>query len=531
VYRVFLAEDEIVVREGIRNSVPWDSTPYSLVGEAPDGELALSIIKDVKPDILITDIKMPFMDGLALARLTKQMQPWVKIIIISGHDEFQYAKQAISIGVEEFLLKPVTAADLLATLDKVAALIDREKVALTDLAELRRRASSSAGLERERWLADFVAGLADPVEAIAAARRLGIDLVARGYLVAVAEFEPASGGGADLAAAKLAAKSLAEQRSDVVCFPLGVDRLALLIKGDGAEAPEETAYALGQEIKCRIEREGGCRVSVGIGAAADRISEVPRSYRQADAALKHLAETGQRHIVGIGDLRGFEAVDLIGMAGDPVGVRLAYVKRADVDGILDRYADLVGDRPASVGLLGYYLIGDLIVAASKLVEELGGDIRSALPGALGAAEVNGMLASSAGFRAGVRSILEGVIAFRDAKAAGRYRPMIEKALRYIDANFADPDISLHRVAAEAALSPNHFSTVFAQETGRNFIEHLTAVRIERAKQLLMTTDRRSADVAYDVGFGDPHYFSFIFKKCVGASPRDFRAASGAPPKA
>ncbi|GAB1483288.1 hypothetical protein MASR2M78_21040 [Treponema sp.] len=119
-YSVFLVEDEIVVREGIRDSIQWDQTSYVLAGEAPDGEMALSIIKDVKPDILVTDIKMPFMDGLALSRIVKKTLPWIKIIIISGHDEFQYAKEAISIGVEEYLLKPVSAKDMLASLDKVA---------------------------------------------------------------------------------------------------------------------------------------------------------------------------------------------------------------------------------------------------------------------------------------------------------------------------------------------------------------------------------------------------------------------------
>ena len=119
-YKVFLAEDEIVVREGIRNSIPWEKIPYTLIGEAPDGEIALSMIQDLKPDILLTDIRMPFMDGLALSRIAKKSLPWLKIIILSGHDEFQYAREAISIGVEEYLLKPVSVQDMIKALDKVA---------------------------------------------------------------------------------------------------------------------------------------------------------------------------------------------------------------------------------------------------------------------------------------------------------------------------------------------------------------------------------------------------------------------------
>jgi two-component system response regulator YesN len=185
-YKVFLVEDEIVVREGIRNNIPWEETPYALAGEAPDGEIALSLIQDIKPDILITDIRMPFMDGLALSRIVRKTLPWIKIIILSGHDEFEYAREAISIGVEEYLLKPVSSRDMLQTLDKIARRIDEEKEKLLSMEHLRRQVLSHADILRERWLQDFVSGKMPAAEAIEKGRELGIgDLVARSYTVAV----------------------------------------------------------------------------------------------------------------------------------------------------------------------------------------------------------------------------------------------------------------------------------------------------------------------------------------------------------
>jgi two-component system response regulator YesN len=105
--------------------------------------------------------------------------------------------------------------------------------------------------------------------------------------------------------------------------------------------------------------------------------------------------------------------------------------------------------------------------------------------------------------------------------------MILKAKRYIDENYSKPGLSLHTVASFVNVSPNHFSTVFSQEAGESFIEYLTCVRIDRAKQLLLSTQMKSADIAYSVGFNDPHYFSFIFKKNAGVTPRDFRAEKNA----
>jgi two-component system, response regulator YesN len=132
-YKVFLVEDEIVTREGIRDSVDWAAAGYEFCGEAPDGELALPLIRERRPETVITDIKMPFMDGLQLCRMLRETLPATKIIILSGHDEFRYAQEAIQVGVTEYLLKPIVPQDLLAALRKVAQQIDQEREASAQL--------------------------------------------------------------------------------------------------------------------------------------------------------------------------------------------------------------------------------------------------------------------------------------------------------------------------------------------------------------------------------------------------------------
>ena len=109
-YKVFFVDDEIVIREGIRNSVLWENTGFALAGEAGDGEIALSMLQDVKPDILVTDVRMPFMDGLELCRQVRHIMPWIYIVILSGYDDFSYAREAISLGVQDYLLKPILKA-------------------------------------------------------------------------------------------------------------------------------------------------------------------------------------------------------------------------------------------------------------------------------------------------------------------------------------------------------------------------------------------------------------------------------------
>ncbi|NLW11494.1 MAG: response regulator [Clostridiaceae bacterium] len=181
-HKIFLVDDEIIVRESIRSSIDWDQTNYSLVGEAPDGEMALSMMMDLKPDILLTDIRMPFMDGLALADIVKKNMPWVRIIILSGHDEFQYAKKAISLGVSAYLLKPISPDELLNTLDEVAAEIDEERLRKQSLEKLQHQLESSASARSERLLEDLITGALTTADAIEAARGQGVNLLARHYL-------------------------------------------------------------------------------------------------------------------------------------------------------------------------------------------------------------------------------------------------------------------------------------------------------------------------------------------------------------
>ena len=124
--KVFICEDESIVREGLRDMIPWEKYGFEFVGDAPDGEMALPMIRKLKPDVIITDITMPFMDGLSLCRIVMGELPNTKIIIISGYSDFEYARKAIELGVEQYLLKPVTRADMIKALEGIKQKITEE---------------------------------------------------------------------------------------------------------------------------------------------------------------------------------------------------------------------------------------------------------------------------------------------------------------------------------------------------------------------------------------------------------------------
>jgi two-component system response regulator YesN len=526
-------EDEIVVREGIRNNIPWDESPYSLAGEAPDGEMALSMIQDIKPDILITDIRMPFMDGLTLSRIVKKTLPWIKIIILSGHDEFEYAREAISLGVEEYLLKPVSSREMRKALDKIAARIDDEKENLLNIEKLKAQVHSSTSTLRDRWLSDFMNGRIPAVNAIEQGREYGVDLLARSYIVLMAGIASPGEKEGQLITVKIIFQSILEKYANSVWYQENDQCIVILLKemsNNEEKSADATAnamaYAIAQAIKYEVERNTDCKLIVGIGPEAQRIGEAVKSFSVTRKIVNYCLARGLSLIADSSllsrDETGFDPLPLLNIDGDMLLTRLKYAAKKDIDSLILEYTEILRNNFNENQMLIFFIFGEIIVAASKIVEALGGDIKKIAPFSLNQDDIQCITDSWEVFFFLVKSLLFAVIEYRDAHTAGRYQSVIVKAREYIDRNFASADISLYSTASYVGISPNHLSTVFAQETGENFIEYLTRVRIEKAKQLLRDTAMKNADIAGETGFSDPHYFSSIFKKNTGFSPREFR---------
>ncbi len=179
--KIFLVEDEILIRNGIKSSIEWEKEGYAFAGEASDGELALPMILKEKPDILITDIRMPFMDGLELSRLVKKELPDIKILILSGYDEFDYAKEAIKIGVTEYLLKPISSASLLNTLKEVSAQILSEKEEKEIKNFYLQEMKENEELKKMRFFGDLISGAISLADAIERGKTFQMNLSARIY--------------------------------------------------------------------------------------------------------------------------------------------------------------------------------------------------------------------------------------------------------------------------------------------------------------------------------------------------------------
>ncbi|MCQ5131321.1 response regulator [Butyricicoccus faecihominis] len=509
---VFVVDDEEIIRTGIRNALEKTAGQFHFAGEAPDGEMALPALLEIKPDILITDVRMPFMDGLELAELVRKSMPWMRIIFLSGHDEFEYAQRAVSLRVDAYILKPVDSQRLLSILEQTASRIEEERRALRAAAQHTERQQQEREILREHFLSELLTGGVSPAHAIDRAREWNLPLTARQYVVLQAV---CGTDGKVRRQIRAVLGHMFDEADDVVWFFEGNERLVLLVLGEESEAVRDRAYAVAQGVRHELEQVAAIDCKIGIGGVTDRLSGLPGSYRQARQAafeMKHMLAG----IAGYGDLnetpeRGFDFA-----ANVPLAEKLRHAGREDIPALVDAYFGAVRENDMQSVLYRYYLLMDLLVTAARLDSENAGWEQNPQT-VLRAAET---CESTVGY---AKEALERLIGSRAASGKVRYAEEIQRAKEYITAHYGDEGLSLHTVAAAVGFSPNHFSTVFSQQTGETFVEYLTRVRIDAAKDMLRASGAKMSDIAFDVGYHDPNYFSYIFKKHTGASPREYRA--------
>lgn len=551
-YQIFVAEDETFVREGIRNCLEG-TQDFALCGEAGDGEMALSAILELKPDILITDIKMPFMDGLALSRAVRRAMPWIRILIISGYDEFDFAKQAISIGVAEYLLKPFTSQTLLGTLAKLKEQMEEQRLLAQHADEHRLREQQEQQALRDAFLDSLLMGAHDIGKAMELAAHYGIDLPARKYLTVAIELQRESPLPNAAAQIRDTMDQLLHDRQDILWCLRGSDRLGLIAKGDTDAQLDELAYEAVNIIQGGLQRQLGIRMVSAIGPVAERVGELSTSFRHAQHTLRSLPLPAGT-VVNFNDIQsgasgmgasgtGASGTGAAGMGaagtgaagtgaagivplsqGVPVSQRLRHATRRDVEDIVADMRRKFADNSVNSILYGYYWLMDLLITAARTVSELGGDVHSVFPELEDTGAILRAASSESALVEIAQDVLERFLQFRESVKDSRYGDVIAQAKEYIYQHFEEGDLSLNTVASYCGFSPNHFSSIFSLNTGETFIGFLTRVRMEQARELLLQTDIRSADVAFRVGYHDPNYFRFLFKKHTGVSPRELRAA-------
>ena len=543
-YRIILVDDEEEVRKSIIRKIDWTAVGFAVVGDAENGEDALEKIENLEPDVVLTDIRMPYMDGLTLAERIRQKYPSMKIVIFSGYDDFEYAKQAIKLNVTEYILKPVNVEELTAILKRIKTNLDEEIEQKRNVNLLRENYKRSLPILREQFLKDLISRPMDGETVQTLLREYDIPLAgAKKWISIAVELELEQELTQEEAPLPLHEEKnlipisvmqiLSENlkpsyRFSLLSFSGSADaKIAGIAAIDENNSQTELINILGDICK-EIRKTLKVPVTIGIGHSAQKLENISRSFQSALDAL------GYRSVVGTGSTIYINDVEpgiggKLQFGSEEESALIQAIKfgpeekiRETVRGIVDRMnearvharqqqAYILSVANCMIQLIQQY---DLNMEEIFAEDPLGPDPFTVIQSMLNRENFSRWLFQTA------LKINNALSRERDYAA----RQVIEKAKQYIMDNYQDPGLSVEQICRYLHMSPAYFSTMFKKATGQTYIAYLTEVRLNKAVELLNMTDEKTYVIASQVGYQEQNYFSYVFKKRFGVSPTKFRGS-------
>ncbi|APO43370.1 two-component system response regulator [Paenibacillus xylanexedens] len=576
--KVLIVDDEYLIRNLLRMRIDWEQQGMTIIGEASDAEEALNQVELLRPDIVFTDIYMPKMDGIELSGILMERYPNIKIVVVTGHDEFEYARQSVKLGISDFILKPIRASELLQVTAKLRAAIEQEMGREYELMKLREEMKQSLPYLRERFVNQWLSDVIPEDELQEKARFFDIPISSGepGSRIAVMEVEVA------VPQAKIAAPEVYPHLSEpyhqtpqtyqvkrgpqqqqhqhvqpqlsqhqTEADPHTAEEIHILLRMVGMKQvqvfyPEDsqtiivmdphnrivvlslgadTEFAvqvqqLQEELQHTLKLEG-CEVdvTVGIGQWQSGWGRACVGYREACRALDYQAFVGKNQVICFEDL----VIE---------GGKRPYHSDAQLLQQLQFYVS-VGAGEEAVLLLERMLslpfsdVSQFRMAAMDVVTECQ---RAAIEQQIEGEHALNKEAVAAIFTADhlpelksmleqhVRTVSDVIQAKRQAKEGN----LIDRVIAYLEENMGNPEVGLSSTAAAFYVSSGHLGRLMKKETGQTFVEYLTQLRMKKAETLLKQTDMKGYEIGEQVGIPDPHYFSVLFKKHIGRSMNEYR---------
>ncbi len=518
--RVLLADDEPLVLAGLKSLIDWEAEGFEVIGTARNGEKALELIEEYEPQLVISDIKMPRMDGLELATECRERYgPLPAFILLTAYEDFEMVRTALNLGAVDYLIKLELSPELLQkTVRRAKAEIEKEEL-------ISRRTEPVASNRRAEFRSRFFVRLFNHLipeeeEVLKQAGELGLDLSEAPYQVLYIRLNNVDGAGRSYEeklklysgcltiAAEQAAKS-----GKVYPVSLDLRHFVLFLSGRQTAPALETA----EDLYDLLKRYFSVSSVIGIGQPVSEIMAAGNSYQQARTLCQNAApgqaileadrrEEGEESFV-LADYRK----DLLQAFSEPDADALEKVVR-DMRRVLESNPDrLPLAMDACTNLL--YIALSSVPDAEKKIYEIFADEPDGYRSLYRKRNVAQCLEWMEQFSEGLCRL------FRDMEEHPR-SGLIAEVKAYIDAN-ADKKLSLNHVAEVFNFSPNYLSQLFTKNSSMSFVEYVTESKIRVAKKLLTESSLKVYEISERLAFESPFYFSKVFKKSTGQSPRDY----------
>ncbi len=532
-YQVLLVDDEEDVVQVIIRKMQWEELGYEVMGYAHNGVEALELCEERQPDVVMTDIKMPYMDGLALSRRLKELYPSVKIIIFSGFDEFEYAKEAIRLEAEEYILKPIDADELSRVFARIHAALDKEFDEKQNINMLKSYYLESLPILQENFCSALIEGRIPEQELNKEMLDYQVELTGPCYAVLVLHNSLSlAPEGINPLLLTVSIRKLAEERLSAdwgARFFSYLGNIAVIVQMQ--KEAEISRLTDACETLCRLVRHmTNATVTIGIGRAVSELRSLPLSYEGARDAVSYRVIYGRGKAINIAEIDP-ESHDESGSRAaqnlydeDELQQLFKSVKvdsREKLNEAVDHY--LSAHTPKSPSIQEYhFFVMELVTEIHKFMLNNQIDVASFFPQEDIYRKVQQMEMKELG--GWLKELLGKLQARMQESRSDSTRSFVSRAIDYVRDNYGNKELSIELVCAYLNVSAAYFSTVFKRETGKTFINYLTDFRMEKAVRLLMEENEKTYIIAEKVGYSDPNYFSYAFKKKYGMSPSKYRAA-------
>lgn len=533
-YKLMLVDDESEIREGLREVVDFESLGFCVVGEASNGVMGLQLAENLSPDLIITDIRMPLMNGLSMCRQVKEILPTTQFIILSGYDEFEYARQAIEVKVLGYLLKPISAKEFVQMLTEAKKSLDEAARQRADLVGLKQRFKSSLPLLREGLMTALLSGGISPQDALRHAGRYEENITAPAYAVLMAHIG-AETGDEKINDPELLPFAVSNIMEEVLsnyheCFIFrynGMTAGLFLLKDDSPGLFSELMGHI-EEARKTARYYLQCELHIGVSTTCKKLATLPAAARQAVSALEHSLLSGAEHSLCIKDVERGSSTDLI-MDDYQLRKLSNLIKVGEAAKASELLQHIINKcrkgQPAPKTyqtylmelLMGFLRILPDMSLDRKLFDEEFDRISRAILGAC--IPVDDALDV-------FRRLLDKLILSIDEGRQTSGRLIASDAQQYLAEHYSRENLSLEDLCLYLHVSPSYFSSIFKKETKKTFHQYLTELRMDKALNLLSSSDIPTARVANEVGLPEPSYFSYCFKKHFGFSPSQARKRNG-----
>lgn len=526
-YKVMLVDDEEDVREAMMRRIDWESIGFKVISTAENGEDALEQAEKNPPDIVLTDIQMPFMDGLTLLHKLKTIVPGVKSVIFSGYDEFEYAKEAIKLEAEEYILKPIDAEELKQVFIRIKTRLDEELLSKSDVEKLRQYYQQSLPVLKEQFAIGLLEGRLSSSKIKRYTQEYDFDLKADYFCVAVLNIEHVkeSSESLDKTLLSLSLKQLVDENSNENIHATTVnylDTIVVIAKLSGAAEHKE--FIANMDRICKLSRRMLSAVTfAGVGRMYDKPENISVSFGEAKDAVAYRIFLEDSQAICITDVEpgddgnSFEEEKYIASIMREIKVG----NDESLKNKINEAVEYLKNGVDSVDQLQIFYT-EFLVEMSRLAR---GHKMYSKASSFIDTNVKKVLSKCKDLNAFAEQIYEDCCLIKDGLEEGRVnvaKQLTDKAKAYIDENYANSELSLDEICNYLNVSATYFSALFKKETGMSFVTYLTQIRMNEATRLLDTTDEKSYVIAGMVGYEEPNYFSYVFKKQFGVSPSKYR---------